>query len=360
MSGKNTNTAVEAITAFLDDETITEIMVNSSEQVYVERNGRIECTEVRFADDQQIVDWANGLLASNGFESVGPGRPWVEGRLRDGSRLVVVAPPVAVSGPVVVIRKFIGTSMTFEQLLQFGSIDRSILDFLKVVMRSPLNILVSGATASGKTTFTNMITEFMPTDQRIVVVELANELRVRQEHVIYLEARASGASGDREISVSEILGLARQMRPDRVIVGELAGAESVEMLRMMNTGHEGTVAIIHAKSPRDALARLEKMVTVAEPSLTLPVIRTEIANAINLVFQLNRLDDGSRKVVSVAEVQGLKGDNIVLQELFVWEKTGVGENGRFTGKFKATGAVPSFVPKLETIGLPFPGGLFKA
>lgn len=359
MSDKNTNTAVEAITTFLEDETIAEIMINSSEQVYVERNGKLECTEVRFTDDQQIVNWANGLLASNGFESVGPSRPWVEGRLHDGSRLVVVAPPVAVSGPVVVIRKFYGKPLTFEQLLQWGSIGQSILDFLKVVMRSPLNVLIAGATGSGKTTFTNMITELMPADQRIVVAEWANELRVRQEHVIYLEARASGASEDREINVSEILGLARQMRPDRVIVGELVGSEAVEMLRMMNTGHEGTVAVIHAKSPRDALARLEKMVTVAEPRLTLPVIRTEIANAINLIFQLNRLDDGSRKVVSVAEVQGLKGDNVVLQELFTWEKTGVGENGRFTGEFKATGAVPSFAPKLATIGLPFPEGIFE-
>jgi len=360
MSNKGTSTAVEAITAFLEDESVAEIMVNSSEQVYVERHGKLECTEVRFDDDRQIVNWANGLLASNGFESVGPGRPWVEGRLRDGSRMVVVIPPVAVSGPVVVIRKFYGLPLTFEQLLEFGSIDQTILDFMKVVMHAPLNVLVSGATASGKTTFTNMLTELMPADQRIVAVEWQNELRIRQQHVIYLEAQTANATSDRKVETRDLLQLAKQMRPDRIVVGELMGDETVELLRLMNTGYEGMVSIIHATSPRDALGRLEKMVTVAEPSLMLPAIRGEIAEAIDMVFQLNRLDDGSRKVVSIAEVQGLKGDNIVLQELFVWEKTGVTESGRFTGKFTPTGAVPSFAPKLETMGLPFPEGLFEA
>ena len=360
MSSKDTNTAVEAITAFLENETIAEIMINSSEQVYVERNGKLECTEVHFTDDQQIVNWANGLLASNGFEAVGPSHPWVEGRLRDGSRMVVIAPPVAVSGPVVVIRKFFGHPLTFEQLLEFGSIDQAILAFLQVIMRAPLNILVSGATASGKTTFTNMLTELMPPDQRIVAVEWLNELRVRQKHVIYLEAQTANATSDRKIETRDLLQLTRQMRPDRIVVGELMGNETVELLRLMNTGHEGTVGIIHATNPRDALGRLEKMVMVAEPSLMLPAIRAEIANAIDLIIQVNRLDDGSRKIVSIAEVQGLKGDNIVLQELFVWEKTGVTESGRLTGTFKPTGAMPSFSPKLEIMGLPFPEGLFEA
>ncbi len=360
MSNKNTETAAETMAALLEDDAVTEIMINSFDQVFVERHGKLEPAGICFADDQQVIHWANGLLASNGFGPVGPANPWVEGRLRNGDRMVVVTAPISLSGPVVTIRKFFRQQMTFEQLLQYGSLSQPILDFLRVVMRAPLNVLVSGATASGKTTFTNMLTELMPEDQRLVVVEWMNELRVRQKHVVYLEAQSANVIGDKQIAMRDLLQLASHMRPDRILVGELAGDETAEMLRLMNTGHEGMVSLIHATSPRDALSRLEKLATVAEPSLRLPAIRADIAQAIHLILQIARLDDGSRRVVSVTEVQGLKGDNIVLQDLFVWEPSGVAETGRLTGAFKATGATPSFAAKLAAMGLPFPKDLFEA
>lgn len=352
-------TTVEAMAALLEDDSVVEIMVDGPDQVYIERKGKLEDTDIHFANERQVIDWANGLLTSHGWEPVGEGRLWAEGRLRDGDRMLIVIPPVAVNGPSVVIRKSHSGPLTFEQLLQWGSINQTIVDFLKTVMQARLNVIVAGGTASGKTTLTNMIVELAPKGERLIAVEQVNELRLRNERVIYLEAQAAGASGAGEMDVSELLRLASRMRPDRILVGELMGAEVVEVLRLMNTGHDGMMATIHANSPRDVLARLEKMATMAEPSLTLPVIRAEIAEGIDLIIQIRRLEDGSRKVMSVVEVQGLKGDNIVLQELFTWEKTGVGEDSRFTGVFKAAGATPSFAPALAARGLTFPEGLFE-
>jgi pilus assembly protein CpaF len=351
---------VEAMAALLEDDSVVEIMVDGPDQVYVERQGRLENTDIHFSSERQVIDWANGLLVSHGWEPVGEKQLWAEGRLRDGSRMLVVVPPVAVKGPSVIIRKFWRGSLTFDQLLEYGSVGQNILDFFRVVMRARLNVIVAGGTASGKTTLTNMLVELAPREERLIAVEHVNELRLRNERVIYLEAEAASASGADRVAVSDLLQVASRMRPDRIIVGELMGAEVLEMLRLMNTGHEGMVATIHAKSPRDMLTRLEKMATMAEPGLTLPVIRAEIAAAIDLIVQIARLEDGSRKVTSVVEVQDLKGDNIVLQELFTWEKTGVGEDGRFAGVFKATGAAPSFAPALEAAGLTFPAGLFEA
>lgn len=356
---KNVSMAIEAMKALLDDDSVTEILVDGPDRVYIERKGKLEDTDIRFADEQQVGDWANSLLTFHGWEPVGEGWPWTEARLRDGSRMLVVVPPVAVGGPSVTIRKFFRVPLTFEKLVQLGCVNQTILDFLKVVMQARLDVIVSGSTASGKTTFTNLMVELTPEDERLVAVEWANELHIRHERLVYLEAQAVSASGAGGVDVSELLRLAAHMRPDRIIVGELTGAEVVEMLRLMNTGYEGMVATIHAKSPRDALARLETMATMAEPSLTLPVIRAQIAAALDLIVHISRLADSSRKVVSVVEVQDLKGDNIVLQELFTWEKTGVGEDGRFTGVHKATGAKPSFAPALATAGLTFPKGMFE-
>ncbi len=352
-------TVVETITALLKDENVVEIMVDGPDQVYIERKGQLEDVDVHFANERQVIDWANGLLTSHGWEPVGEGRLWAEGRLPDGSRMLVVVPPVAVRGPSVVIRKSHSGPLTFEQLYSYGSISPTIVGFLKTVMQARLNVIIAGGTASGKTTLTNMILELAPAKERLIAVELVNELRLRNERVIYLEAQAAKASGAGEVDVSELLQVASRMRPDRIIVGELMGAEVLEVLRLMNTGHDGIAATIHAKSPRDVLARLEKMATMAEPSLTLPVIRAEMAAAIDLIIHVGRLEDGSRKVLSIVEVQDLKGDNIVLEELFTWEKTGIGEDERFTGVFKATGATPSFAPSLAAMGLTFPEGTFE-
>jgi pilus assembly protein CpaF len=349
----------EAMTALLEDDSVTEIMVDGPDRVYVERRGKLEDTDVRFAGEQQVIDWANSLLATHGGGPVGEGRPWAEARLRDGSRMLVVVPPVAVSGPNVVIRKFSRLPITFDQLLQWGSLGQNILDFMRVVMQTRLDVLVAGGTAAGKTALTNLIVELMPAEERLVVVERANELNIRHERLVYLEAHWASTDGTGGVDVNDLLWVAARMRPDRIIVGELMGVEVVEMLRLMNTGHEGMVATMHANSPRDALARLETMATMAEPSLTLPVIRGQIAAALDLIIHAGRLEDGSRRVLSVVEVQDLKGDNIVLQELFTWKKTGVGEDGRFTGVFEATGATPSFAPVLAAAGYTFPEGMFE-
>ncbi|MBN1584504.1 MAG: CpaF family protein [Anaerolineae bacterium] len=353
-------TAMEAVTALANDSSVTEIMVDGPERVYVERNGQLEDTGIRFANEREVVAWGNGLLAANDWEPVGEGRFWAEGRLADGSRIVVVIPPVAVNGPTVVIRKFAIYPITFDKLLEWNCINQKMLDFFRVVMQSRLNVLVSGGTNSGKTTLANRLVELMPPDERLVVVENAHEMRIQHERIVYLEAEAASAASDRQIGIKELLRVASHMRPDRLVVGELIGPEVAEVLRLMNLGHTGTLTIIHADSPRDALFRLEAGMTIAEPSLALPAIRTQIASALHLIIQQLQLEDGSRRVVSIVEVQDLKGDNIVLQELFAWQKTGVGENGRFTGEFKATGAVPSFVPKLAAAGLTFPDGLFEA
>ncbi|MCP4539791.1 MAG: CpaF family protein [Chloroflexi bacterium] len=350
---------IEAMTTLLEDDSVVEIMVDGPDQVYIERNGQLEDVDVHFANERQVIDWANGLLVSHGWEPVGEGRLWAEGRLHNKSRILAVIPPVAVSGPSVVIRKSHSGPLTFEQLFSYGSVSPTIVDFIKTVMQARLNVIVAGGTASGKTTLTNMIVELAPAGERLIAVEQVNELRLRNERVIYLEAQAAKASGASAVDVSELLQVAARMRPDRIIVGELMGDEVLQVLRLMNTGLDGMMATIHANSPRDVLARLEKMATMSEPSLTLPVIRAEMAAAIDLIVQIGRLDDGSRKVLSIVEVRDLKGDNVVLEELFAWEKTGVGADGRFTGIFKATGATPSFAPTLATMGLTFPEGTFE-
>ncbi|HET91979.1 MAG TPA: CpaF family protein [Chloroflexi bacterium] len=352
-------TAVEAMSKLLEDEHATEVMVDGPERVYIEMWGKLEETDICFADEQAVVDWANGLLTRHGWPPAGEGRPWAEGRLEDGSRMLVVLPPVAVQGPSVIIRKFLSPEMTFDQLLKYGSIDQTMLDFFRVVMQARLNVVVAGGTASGKTTLTNMLTELMPDGERLIAVERTNELHLRQERVVYLEAEAARAIGGDDVEMSTLLQIASRMRPDRIVVGELVGGEVLEMLRLMNTGHEGILTTIHAKSPRDALARIEKMATMAEPSLTLPAIRAEIAEALDLIVQVNRLEDGVRRVVSIVEVQGLRGDHIQLQDLFTWEKMKVMDDGhRFIGHFRPTHVPPSFAPTLAAAGLVFPEGMF--
>ncbi len=353
-------TAIEATNALLQDDSVTEIMVDGPELVYVERRGKLEGTNIRFANDQQVVDWANGLLASHGWETVGEGRPWAEGRLEYGDRITVVIPPVAVKGPSVTIRKFTRVPLTFEQLLEWNCLSQNILDFFKIVMQGRVSILVSGGTASGKTTMANLMIGLIPQDKRLIAAETVHEFRIDHQRLVYLEAEAAHMSGGDEVDMQQILHLVSRMRPDWLIVSELRGPEVVEVFELMNLGHESMLTLIHANSPRDALTRIEAMTTVAQPSLGLPAIRHKIANGLDLIVQQNQIEDGSRRVLSVTEVQGLKGDNIVLQELFAWEKTGVSESGRFTGVFKPTGAVPSFAPALQAGGLTFPKGMFEA
>jgi pilus assembly protein CpaF len=349
---------LEAMNGLLQDDSVTEILVDGPDLVYVERQGNLETTDIRFANDQQVIDWANGLLASHGWATVGESRPWAEGRLEYGDRVTVVIPPVAVNGPSVTIRKFTRAPLTFEQLLGWNCLSQNMLDFFKIVMKGFGSILVSGGTSSGKTTLANLLVGLIPPGKRLVAVESAHEFRIDHDRLVYLEAEAAKLSGGEAVDVRQLLRLSSRMRPDWLIVSELRGPEVVDIFDLMNLGHECTLTLIHANSPRDALTRIETMATVAEPSLSLPAIRHKIASGLDLIVQQMRIEDGSRRVVSVTEVQGIKGDNIVLQDLFTWEKTGVDETGRFTGKFKPTGAVPSLSASPAGDRMVFPKGMF--
>ncbi len=352
------NNALEAVNALLADDSVAEILVDGPDLVYVERRGNLESTDISFASDQQVIDWANGLLASHGWATVGEGRPWAEGRLEYGDRIAVVIPPVAVKGPSVTIRKFTRTPLTFEQLLGWNCLDQNMLDFFKVVMQGGVSILVSGGTSSGKTTLANLLIGLIPPERRLVAVESAHEFRIDHERLVYLEAEAARLSGGEAVDVRQLLRFASRMRPDWLLVSELQGPEVVDVFDRVNLGHECAMTLIHANSPRDALTRIETMATIAEPSLSLPAIRHKIANGLDLIVQQMRIEDGSRRIVSVTEVQGIKGDNIVLQDLFTWEKAGVGENGRFTGEFRPTGAVPSLTRYVAGDVMVFPKGMF--
>jgi pilus assembly protein CpaF len=348
----------EAIQALLEDDSITEIMIDGPDQVYVERDGELEDVDVRFADEQAIVQWANDQLSANGKEPVGKGRPWAMERFPGGTYVTVVVAPVAITGPSVTIKKTTPAPFGFTELIQWGCLSQSMLDFFKVVMQARVSMIISGGTSSGKTTLAGFIAKLAPPSQRIIAVgygELGRFIRPEGRRMILLEAGQGG-----EPNVRDLLNLARHMRPDRIFYAELEGEDAVDVLGLMTGGHDGLIATIHAESARDALHRLETMVTAAEPGLALPAIRAQIAEGVHLIVQQNQLEDGTRKVVSISEVQGLKGDSIVLQDLFRWVKTGVDENGRLTGVHRATGAVPSFIPRLAVEKLVFPEGTFKA
>lgn len=352
-------TIARAMGALLSDDEVSEVLVDGATSVYVERNGTLRDTEIRFPDDAKVIDWANNLLVEQGWEPVGPRHPWATARLANGDRITVVAPPVAVDGPSVTIRKYPRVPLTLEQLLAWGCLSEQILGFLRVVMQAELSILISGGTSSGKTTLANLLLGLIPSKTRLVAVERRHEMRIDHPRVVYLEAEAGRASGMEPIDLRELLHVATCMRPDRIVIGELQGAEAWDLLELADLGHEGLIATIHARNPRDALARVEIMAALAEPSLALPAIRVKMANGVDLIVQQNRIEDGTRKIVSIAEVQGLKGDSVVLSELFSWKRTGIDENGRHTGKFVATGVTPSFAPALEAEGLCFPEGTFE-
>jgi pilus assembly protein CpaF len=354
-------TVTERLSALLADDGISEIMIDGPDRIYVEREGRLEDIDIRFADGGQIVEWANGLLTDNGWDPIDRDKPWVERRLRDGTYLLIVVEPVAANGPSIVIKRPWRDLITLDQLLQWGCVSPAIVDFLRVAIRARRNVLVAGGTNSGKTTLGRIVAEMIPAEERLLIISEPGSfliLQIQHERVVYLEAQPGGG-GSGEADLGSLLRLARRMRADRIFMSEFEGAEVLEALSLMNHGHQGMLSTIHAESPRDALSRLETLATVAEPSLPLPAIRAQIAAAFNLVVYQAYLEDGSRRVTSVAEVQGLKGNSIVIQELFAWEKTGVGPDGRFTGVHRATGAVPSFAPELAARGLAFPDGMFE-
>lgn len=340
----------------LADETITEIMVNGPRHIFIERKGKIEPTNITFESDDHVLRIIDRIVAPLG-RRVDESSPYVDARLPDGSRVNVVIPPLSLVGPIITIRKFFKIPLTIEDLIANGTLTEETVEFLKACVQARVNTLVSGGTGSGKTTLLNILSQYIPHDERIVTIENAAELQLRQEHVITLESRLPNIEGRGEVTIRDLVINSLRMRPDRIIVGEVRGSEALDMLQAMNTGHEGSMTTLHANNTRDALARMETMVLMAGMDLPHRAIREQIASAIELVIQQSRMRDGSRKVVSISEIQGMEGDIITTSDIFVFEKAGV-ENGKVIGRFRPTGLRPKFMDKIEAAGIRLPPTVF--
>ena len=345
------------IEPLLKDETISEIMVNNASQVYVERKGKLELTDVTFRDDAHVMHVIEKIIAPIG-RRIDESSPMVDARLPDGSRVNAIIPPLALKGPSITIRKFSKEPYQVDDLVRFGTWTQEIADFLKACVEGKLNIIVSGGTGSGKTTTLNVLSAFIPSDERIVTVEDAAELQLRQEHVVTLESRPANIEGKGQITMRDLVKNCLRMRPDRIIVGEVRGGEALDMLQAMNTGHDGSLTTGHSNSPRDMLARLETMVLMAGMNLPDRAIREQISSAIDLIVHQARLKDGSRKVTAITEIQGMEGDIITLQDIFVFEQKGRDDNGRILGRFKPTGIRPKFMEKLANSGVKVNNDIF--
>lgn len=344
------------IQPLLNDDTINEIMVNGPYKVYIERNGKIEKTNITFRDSEHLMRIIDRILAPLG-RRVDESCPYMDARLPDGSRVNVIIPPLSLIGPVLTIRKFARNPFTVEKLIEIGTITPEAIEFLKACVVARLNIVISGGTGSGKTTLLNVLSGFIPNDERIITIENAAELQLRQEHVVTLETRPPNIEGKGEVTMRDLVINALRMRPDRIIVGEVRGGEALDMLQAMNTGHDGSLTTLHSNSPRDALARIETMVLMAGVDIPIKAIRQQIASALDLIIHMERLKDGSRKVVQITEVQGMEGDTIVLQDIFVFEQLGI-ENGKIIGRLRPTGIRPKFMEKIEAAGIYLPPEIF--
>lgn len=346
------------IEPLLRDPTVTEVMVNRADQVYCERFGKIELTEVQFRDNEHIRHVIDKIVTPLG-RRVDESSPMVDARLPDGSRVNAIIPPLSLAGPVLTIRKFSVDPYTVEDLIGFGSLTQAMAAFLAACVKVKLNCLVVGGTGSGKTTLLNVLSSFIPEGERIVTVEDAAELKLHQPHVVRLEALPPNIEGKGEVRIRDLVRNCLRMRPDRIIVGEVRGAEALDMLQAMNTGHEGSISTVHANSARDALARLETMVMMSGMDLPSRAIREQVASAVHLIVQISRLTDGSRKVVGISEVQGMEGNVIVLQDVFAFSQKGVGEGGKVLGSMQATGMVPKFLDRFSAAGIRLPAEVFK-
>lgn len=340
----------------LEDESITEIMVNGAKNIYVERKGKIHRVPVTFESDEHVMRIIDRIVAPLG-RRIDESSPYVDARLKDGSRVNAIIPPICLVGPTLTIRKFAKVPITVEQLVQFGSITAEALQFLKACVEARLNIVISGGTGSGKTTLLNILSSFIPPDERIITIENAAELQLRQEHVVTLESRPPNIEGRGEITIRQLVINSLRMRPDRIVVGEIRDEAALDMLQAMNTGHDGSMTTLHSNSPRDTLSRLETMTLMAGMELPVRAIREQIASAIDLVVHQERMRDGSRKVVSITEVSGMEGDVITMTELFAFEQSGI-ENGKIVGRLRPTGLRPKFMDRIEAAGIHLPPSIF--
>jgi pilus assembly protein CpaF len=334
----------------MEDPSIADILVNTANRIYVERQGRLELTDVRFQNDRHLLQVIDRIVSSVG-RRIDDTSPMVDARLPDGSRVNAIIPPLAIDGPHLSIRKFNDDALSADDLVRSGSLSESMLRFLEGVVRARLNVLISGGTGAGKTTLLNVLSGFIPETDRVVTVEDSAELRLRQPHVVRLETRMANVEGLGAIPQRLLVVNALRMRPDRIVVGEVRSAEAVDMLQAMNTGHEGSLTTLHANSPRDALSRLETMVAMAELNLPDRAVRAQIVNAIDIIIQVSRLSDGSRRVKQVSEVVGMEGDVITLQDIFMYEQTGIDENGRVIGQLRPTGIRPRCMDRLKAFGI---------
>ena len=343
----------------LKDDTINDILVNSHKQVYVERYGKLERTAVRFRDEAHLRRIIERIVARMG-RRVDESSPMVDARLADGSRVNAIIPPCALDGACLSIRKFSKDPLQVTDLIEKRTLTPEIAELLRGIVRARLNVLISGGTGCGKTTVLNILSGFIPTTERIVTIEDAAELQLRQDHVVRLETRPANIEGKGEVSQRDLVKNALRMRPDRIVVGEVRGAETVDMLQAMNTGHDGSLTTVHANSARDALTRIETMVAMAGFDLPSKALRHYISSALDVIVQLSRMSDGSRKVMSVQEVSGMEGDIVTMQEIFKFEQTGIDQNGKVKGRFRATGIRPKFAEKFQAMGIQIPNELFDA
>ncbi len=344
------------IEPLLKDDSVSEIMVNGPKHVYIERNGKLELTDVQFLNDEHVMRVIDRIVSPLG-RRIDESSPTVDARLPDGSRVNAIIPPIALNGPTLTIRKFSRDPLTVEDLIRFGTFTAEMAVFLKACVEARLNVVVSGGTGSGKTTMLNVLSSFIPADERIITIENAAELQLRQDHVVRLESRPSNIEGKGEISIRDLVINSLRMRPERIVVGECRVGEALDMLQAMNTGHDGSMTTAHANTPRDTLSRLETMCLMAGMDLPMRAIREQIAASVDVIVQQDRLKDGTRKITSITEVQGMEGDVIVLQDIFSFQQTGI-ENGRIVGRMKPTGIRPKFINRFEVANIYLPPNVF--
>ena len=343
----------------LQDPTISDILVNGHNQVYIEKRGKLELTAVSFKDDSHLLRIIDKIVSQVG-RRIDESSPMVDARLLDGSRVNAIIPPLAVDGPLLSIRRFGTDKLMPSDLVDKGSMTDAMLQLIEACVKTRLNIVVSGGTGSGKTTLLNGLSAFISPRERVVTIEDAAELQLKQPHVARLETRPPNIEGDGAVRQRELLINALRMRPDRIVVGECRGEEALDMLQAMNTGHDGSMTTVHANSPRDVLTRLEVMVTMANSNLGLTSIRQQVSSALDVIVQTSRLSDGTRKVMSITEVGGMEGDTVTLQDLFVFEKRGLSEDGRVLGRFAATGIRPRFYERMLAYGIHLPAEIFES
>lgn len=342
----------------LKDPTISDILVNSYGMIYVERRGKLEVTNVAFKDDEHLMRVIERIVSSVG-RRIDESSPMVDARLRDGSRVNAIIPPLSIDGPVLSIRRFGAEPLRMNSLIENKALTRDIADMLEMCVNARLNVLISGGTGAGKTTLLNALSAYIPVDERIVTIEDSAELQLQQPHVVRLETRPPNIEGKGEVTQRDLVRNALRMRPDRIVIGEVRGGEAIDMLQAMNTGHDGSLTTVHANTPRDALARLETMIQMTGMRLSDRAMRQQIAAAINLVVQVARLSDGSRRVTAISEITGMEGETITMQEIFMYERTGVDAQGQVIGRFRPTGIRPRFAERLKTCGMQLPRVFFE-